>query len=245
MEDFIKNCERYFYYLQYGLMISPEPIRRYRDNWLVYSLEPDVFFALLKRFDLIYPFHWDIETIKLSSKVKENNLNIEDCLRVIQDYKGHYLFDHHPSIFREQIDKIKEEHKRINKEIEEDDLHQIIADHLKHLSQKRDQIVESLINSITQKKEQPVTTPFTHPKTHELFNYIVDNWSYNKGQKWADIWNVINDLENYKPPYKNEYQNYIITRFGYTGKFQYDKPKKDGNRDKQSLLELIETFSKK
>lgn len=88
-------------------------------------------------------------------------------------------------------------------------------------------------------------TPFNDPKTHKLFNYIVNNWNYDKGQKWADIWNVINDLENYTPPYKNEYQNYIITRFGYTGKFQYDKPKKDGNRDKQNLLELIETFSKK
>jgi len=88
-------------------------------------------------------------------------------------------------------------------------------------------------------------TPFTDPKTHELFNYIVDNWDYDKGQKWADIWNAINDLENHKPPYKNEYQNYIITRFGYTGKFQYDKPKKEGNRDKQRLLELIKEFSKK
>jgi len=88
-------------------------------------------------------------------------------------------------------------------------------------------------------------TPFTDPKTHELFNYIVDNWDYDKQQKWADIWNVINDTEGYKAPYQNEYRKYVIERFKYTGKFQYDKPKKDGNRDKQKLLELIKEFSKK
>lgn len=107
---------------------------------------------------------------------------------------------------------------------------------------KNFQCVNFLPNETTEQNNQ---TPFTDPKTHELFNYIVDNWNYNKGQKWADIWNVINDLENYKPPYKNEYQNYIIQRFGYTGKFQYDKVKRDGNRDKQNLLELIQMFSKK
>lgn len=88
-------------------------------------------------------------------------------------------------------------------------------------------------------------TPFTDLKTYELFNYIVDNWNYDKGQKWADIWNAINDLEDHKPPFKNEYQNYIITMFGYTGKFQYEKVKRDENRDKQRLLELIKEFSKK
>jgi hypothetical protein len=108
------------------------------------------------------------------------------------------------------------------------------------------QIKKLLVSKLKTSKEGKETqTPFTDPKTHELFNYIVDNWSYERGQKWADIWNVINDLDNHKPPFKNEYQNYIIKRFGYTGKFQYDKPKKDGNRDKQSLLELIENFSKK
>jgi hypothetical protein len=111
-------------------------------------------------------------------------------------------------------------------------------------------LLNNELKLLLSKKENPPPepepeTPFTDPKTHELFNYIVDNWNYNKGQKWVDIWNVINDLENYKPPYKNEYQNYIIQRFGYTGKFQYDKVKRDGNRDKQNLMELIETFSKK
>lgn len=249
MEDFIKLSDRFFYYLQYGLMICPETILRNEKNFVGYALRPKDFFPLLNEFELVYPYNWEIEIIKISNKVKENNLNIDDCLNVIKNYESQYIFGN-PILFKEQIDKIKEEHKRVNKEVTEKDLLHFIVEYLNYLSQKRDEIIESLIKSIKQKKKQSTPppepkTPFTDPKTHELFNYIVDGWSYDKGQKWADIWNLINDLENYTPPYKNEYQNYIITRFGYTGKFQYDKPKKDGNRDKQNLLELIENFSKK
>jgi hypothetical protein len=108
------------------------------------------------------------------------------------------------------------------------------------------QIKKLLLSKQNASKEVKETqTPFNDPKTYELFNYIVDNWDYHKGQKWADIWNELNYSSIYKAPYQNEYQKYIIQRFGYTGKFQYDKQKREGNRDKQTLLELIENFSKK
>ncbi len=95
------------------------------------------------------------------------------------------------------------------------------------------------------KLNTPVINPFKDKQTAELFEYIIDNWDYPKNQKYADIWNGIEFSENYKAPYQNEYQKYIIKRFGYTGRFQYSYTKDPNNRDHQRLLELIENFSKK
>jgi hypothetical protein len=93
---------------------------------------------------------------------------------------------------------------------------------------------------------QPIIHPFKDEKTFELFNYIEDKYNYKKAQKWADIFNAIKHNNNGKEPaYKNEYRAYIIKRFQYTGKFQFDYEKKETNRDKQDLIKLIEKFSKK
>lgn len=102
-----------------------------------------------------------------------------------------------------------------------------------------------------QKPEQttPEINPFKDQQTAELFEYIVINWNYNKQQKWADIYNEINDSENYKKkiPYSGDYEKYIKKRFSYLGKFQYEelKRKKPDNRDRQTLIRLIREFSKK
>lgn len=94
-------------------------------------------------------------------------------------------------------------------------------------------------------KEEFRIHPFKNDKTFQLFDYIVDNWNYNYNQKWADIWNEFNYSNDFVAPYKNEYQTYIIKRFNYTGKFQYDKIKHQDNKDRKRLIELIEKYSKK
>lgn len=93
----------------------------------------------------------------------------------------------------------------------------------------------------------PEKTPFRDQQTAELFEYIVINWDYDRQQKWADIYNEINDSENYKIPYSGDYEKYIKKRFSYLGKFQYEdlKRKKPDNRDRQNLIRLIREFSKK
>lgn len=85
--------------------------------------------------------------------------------------------------------------------------------------------------------------PFENKKTKELFDYLVDNWNYDKQQKWADIYIELNESNYYKAPFKNEYEQYVRSRFDYVGKFQYDKIKKEENKDRQRLLELIREFS--
>jgi len=95
------------------------------------------------------------------------------------------------------------------------------------------------------KQSTPVINPFKDKQTAELFEYIIENCEYDKNQKYADIWNEIEFSENYKAPYQYEYQKYIITRFGYTGRFQYSYTKDPNNRNRQRLSKLIETFSKK
>jgi hypothetical protein len=87
--------------------------------------------------------------------------------------------------------------------------------------------------------------PFEDEKTNDLFNYLVTKWDYNKDQKWADIYIEIDESNEYKAPYKNEYQTFIIQTYGYTGKFQYDKVKDPNNRNRKALKELIINFSKK
>jgi mRNA-degrading endonuclease YafQ of YafQ-DinJ toxin-antitoxin module len=120
---------------------------------------------------------------------------------------------------------------------------------LKLLTEKRKKNlkkISKLVKKANDKNDNSIQHPFKDPKTFELFNYIVDNWKYKADQKWADIFNAIKYNNNGKEPtYKNEYRAYIIKRFQYTGKFQFDYEKKSTNRHKQDLIKLIEEFSKK
>ena len=88
-------------------------------------------------------------------------------------------------------------------------------------------------------------TPFKDQKTTDLFEYIINNWNYDKQQKWANICKAIEGTEIYKIPYRGDYEKYIRTRFSYVGKFQYDKANLDNNRNNIELLKHIEDFSKK
>ena len=88
---------------------------------------------------------------------------------------------------------------------------------------------------------------FKDEKTAELFEYIIDNWKYDKQQKWAEIFHVINETEKYKILYSGDYEKYIRQRFEYLGKFQYEKSrdKNRDNRDRQNLMNIIKEFSRK
>lgn len=95
-------------------------------------------------------------------------------------------------------------------------------------------------------KETTITNPFKDQKTADLFEYIINNWNYDKQQKWANICKAIEGTEIYKIPYRGDYEKYIRTRFSYVGKFQYDKASlNDNNRNNIELLKHIEDFSKK
>lgn len=206
----------------------------------------------------------DLSLLLTSKEINEDELkrDVEELINTLQVYFFKYFLERLELEYYSDPEKVKKVLGRVIKRYEVSshyiNEHKKFHERGKNLFEELEKLdfylrsiikrMKSFAPDIENQRTKPTLppdpkTPFNDPKTHELFNYIVDNWNYDKGQKWADIWNVINDIENYTPPYKNEYQNYIITRFGYTGKFQYDKPKKDGNRDKQNLLELIENFS--
>jgi hypothetical protein len=105
----------------------------------------------------------------------------------------------------------------------------------------------SELHNVPTQRTNTTTNPFKDDTTAELFEYIETNWSYDKQQKWADIYNEINESGTYKIPYSGDYEKYIRKRFNYLGKFQYenDKRKKLDNKDRQSLIKLIREFSKK
>lgn len=107
----------------------------------------------------------------------------------------------------------------------------------------RKQIKRILKNNKEEVRE--IQHPFKDDETYQLFNFIVEKWEYDKDQKWADIWNALHFSDIYIAPYKNDYKAYVIRRFQYTGKFQFDKLKKDNNRHKMCLDKLVNSFSEK
>lgn len=237
MDEFRIKIEEFFYYLTFAIMIEPESCGVVNDKLVSFTLPPDKFFKLLNKYYLEYPYKWDVEIILIKNLIKKSNLDLSDCKVIIDSCKSNVIYSN-PMIFNEQIERIEA--------TTGEKYGKAFQGYLEHLKSKRDEIIESLYEVVKPIKNKPHEKhPFKDEKTFQLFNYIVEKWSYNRDQKWADIWNVIKESEKYKLPYQNEYEKYVRLRFKYTGKFQYDKIKKDDNRDNQSLLELIENFSKK
>ena len=100
-------------------------------------------------------------------------------------------------------------------------------------------------NKLADNDNPGLNHPFKDEDTFGFFNFIVEKWDYKYDQKWADIWNELNDSEKYKTPYKNAYEEYIRKEYNYYGKFQYEKRKKESNRNLISLKETILRFNKK
>jgi hypothetical protein len=170
-------------------------------------------------------------------KVKATN-ELHDIFIKNLDERNQYkiLIDEKIELFQTNLTKVE---NKLN-EIYRFGLTLIEMD-LFYIKQFIDEVKLKLKNQ--ENKETTITNPFNE-KTAELFEYIVQNWNYDKQQKWADIWIEINELVNYKAPYQNEYQTYIIKRFEYTGRFQYDKAKDPQNRNRIELIDLIKNFSK-
>jgi hypothetical protein len=138
-----------------------------------------------------------------------------------------------------QLVNFKKEKNELDKSILDNKKDELTELHLKETNS-----VERYDEKLKPKEDFRIH-PFENNRTLQLFNYIVNNWNYNYNQKWADIWNELYYLKGFKAPYKNEYRTYIIKRFNYTGKFQYDKIKSQDNKDRKRLIELIEKYSKK
>jgi hypothetical protein len=201
-------------------------------------------------FDFIDKNNVEIEVTNIISKfsnehIKHRNdrLKAINELRVIfvkdieQRNQYKILIDEKIELFQTNLTKVE---NKLN-EIYRFGLTLIEMD-LFYIKQFIDEVKLKLKNQ--ENKETTITNPFNE-KTAELFEYIVENWNYDKQQKWADIWIEINESDNYKAPYQNEYQTYIIKRFEYTGRFQYDKAKDPKNRNRIELIDLIKNFSKK
>lgn len=62
------------------------------------------------------------------------------------------------------------------------------------------------------KEVKEIQTPFTDPKTHELFNYIVDKWNYDKDLKYAYIFNYLVDTLDFTI-IETDYEKYIRTKY--------------------------------
>lgn len=146
--EFIKKTELFFIQLQYSLTIEHETILQGEKGYYSLMLESEIFFNLIKDFNIDYPFIPKIKIIELKSLMSKENINTNDALKIIKNYKEHYWFLDTVVIFEPTIDKIKRAWKSIDSNFTEKEINIELINYQKHLQAKRENIYSDLILEI-------------------------------------------------------------------------------------------------
>jgi hypothetical protein len=147
--EFIKKTELFFIQLQYNLAIEPEPILTNEEGIYSLMLKPDIFFELINKFNIDYPFISENKIIELKNLMSEENINIKDALKIIENFKEQYWFCDTVVIFEPIKDKLNQILKKVNfNNISEEDLLHELINYQKHLQVKRENIYSNLISEI-------------------------------------------------------------------------------------------------
>jgi hypothetical protein len=111
-------------------------------------LEPDIFFEMINKFNIDYPFISENKIIELKNLMIKENINIKDALKIIENFKQQYWFCDTVVIFEPLEDKLKKVWKRIYPFYSEKDLLFELINYQKHLQVKRENIYSNLISEI-------------------------------------------------------------------------------------------------
>jgi hypothetical protein len=93
---------------------------------------------------------------------------------------------------------------------------------------------DKILSHFDNKPNSTIKNPFKNQQTAELFEYIVENWSYTSATKWGYIWNYFVQKGNGKMTYKSEYESYLMER----GLMVKGKPNYDACNSDKRLNEL-------
>jgi len=168
----------------------------------------------------------DLELYLNSSKMElENDFNLNDLVGRNKQYKT-----------IEEIPFTETKNHLNNTMVKRYDYEKLFYPHRFFNLYRLQSLLESKLKRDTIKDTPPPEpqTPFTDPKTHELFNYIVDNWVYNKDLRYAYIYNYLVDVLNYSI-IQTDYEKFIRTKYN-VGRVYFE------NANSQKRIEQIKTI---
>lgn len=154
--DFIKKAELFFIQLQYCLTIEPEPILQNEKGLYSLMLKPDIFLKLINDFQIEYPFIPENKIIELKCLMSKENIDTENALKIIENYKKQYWFLDTVTMFEPVTDKLIRTLKSIDSNISEKEINIELINYQKHLQGKREQIYSDLVNEIQALPPQPI-----------------------------------------------------------------------------------------
>lgn len=170
--EFIKKTELFFIQLQYCLTIEPEPILEGEKGLYSLMLKPDIFLKLINDFQIEYPFIPENKIIELKSLMSKENINTENALKIIENYKKQYWVLDTVVMFEPVTDKLKRTLKSIDINISEKEINIELINYQKYLQGKREQIYSDLVNEIQALPPQPIVeSPFSVLEWATIFYY--------------------------------------------------------------------------
>lgn len=225
--EFIKKTELFFIQLQYCLTVEPEPIVKGEKEIYSLMLKPDIFFKLINDFNIDYPFIPENKIIELKGLMSKENINTNDALKIIENYKKQYWVFDTVTIFEPVTDKLKRTLKRIDSSISEKEINIELINYQKHLQTKRENIYIDLINEIQGLPPQQAETK-TEQETIELKPVF-------KPEVLKIVFDILKDF--FSLEHQTEFKKVIETGNKASKKLLF---KGNGNRLTDTFKKLIE-----
>ena len=148
--EFIQKAEKFFTQLQYNLAIDPEPFLEDPETGKLQSLtlEPDIFFRLIDKFGIDYPFNADNKINELKSLYKKDKISSSNAGDIIMRLYMQYWDLTEVMLFQESEDKLYEALRKFNPNITEKELLIERQSYVSYLNEEREEYHKNLFNPI-------------------------------------------------------------------------------------------------
>jgi hypothetical protein len=216
-------------------------------------LKPEMFFNLIKDFNIDYPFIPKLKIIEFKSLMSKENIKTNDALKIIENYKEHYWFLDNIIIFEPTIDKLKRSLKRIDSNITEKEINIELINYQKHLQAKRENIYSDLILEIRgltpqqteiEKElpapESPNIGAVEEKKKKRIATIVILLFAQKVNQKEKFFDEPINSIEQY-----NKFAAAINTKFGFNLKgstLKKEASTKETSKHRSKTIDLLKQF---
>ena len=148
--EFIQKAENFFTQLQYNLAIDPEPFLEDPETGKLQSLtlEKDIFFRLIDKFGIDYPFNADNKINELKSLYKKDKISSSNAGDIIMRLYMQYWDLTEVMLFQESEDKLYEALRKFNPNITEKELLIERQSYVSYLNEEREEYHKNLFNLI-------------------------------------------------------------------------------------------------